>query len=278
LVVKNKTGTIMITTKEEFNKEFKKIEELLIDNIVFYNNTYILIDCSDTLTNNKEIVLKAIKQNHSNIDFIGEHLRNDEAFMSSLMKHVNIFSLVRNSSANLKNSKSFAKKCIEINAMILDEFSFDVRNDPEIVFLAASKNIMILHYVSDIKDELVLFFKLLEHYLAKIDINNQEQLKRLRDGLLLIPSGKVLLEHFSLETVNAITPFLDKELLTQKEIIDTVNMSKIGEEINNLTKKAQNKTELFSQYQANEALLAKLSTGEINVPTNSLFKRKLFNV
>jgi hypothetical protein len=268
----------MIITKEEFNKEFKKIEELLIDNIVFYHNTYILQDCSDTLTNNKEIVLKAIKQNNSNINFIGKHLRNDEAFMSSLMKQVNIFELVRNSSVNLKNSKSFAKKCIEINAFILEELSFGVRNDPEIVFLAASKNIMSLHYVSDIKDELVLFFTLLEHHLAKIEINNQEQLKRLRDGLLLIPSGKVLLEHFSLETVNEIKPFLDKELLTQQEIIDTVDMSKIGEEINNLAKKEQNKTELFAQYQANEALLAKLSTGEITAPTNKLFKRKLFNV
>ena len=94
-------------------------------------NGYALKYASDELKRDKEVVLEAIKNNEWALDYASDELKNDKEFILEAMKrNVDVFECA---SDELKNDKEFILEILKRDANLLEHASEELKYDPDIL-------------------------------------------------------------------------------------------------------------------------------------------------
>jgi len=105
-----------------------------------------LKNASDTLKNDKDIVLEAIKNNGYSLEYASDRLKNDREIVLEAIK--TDFWALKYASDTLKNDKEIVLEAIK-NGNSLQYASNTLKNDKEIVLEAIKNNGYFLEYASD---------------------------------------------------------------------------------------------------------------------------------
>ncbi len=108
----------------------------------------------DSLRNNRDFFLKAIKKSPSYIiNYASENLRNDKEFILEMIKNDSwLGSIFEHISEKFTNNKEFVLEAVRINGSILelDSFPNNLKNDKEVVIEAVKENPYILNNLPEI--------------------------------------------------------------------------------------------------------------------------------
>jgi hypothetical protein len=178
------------------------------------------------------------------------------------------------------DDKAFVLEKIQENCFVLRYSSKRLQDDEEVVMAAVKQDGAALRYASDrLKDnESIVLATVSKNGSALIfasdRLKENEEVVMVavqdRDFALNYASARLRSDvNFCIECAK-IDKNSSKYFMGEAKKIFQAHHNDIDEVEQVYTQQQQNK--------ANEALLAKLSTGEINIPTNKLFKRKLLDV
>jgi serine/threonine protein kinase len=133
-----------LTSFDDLSDEFKEDKEIILKGLKQKCNDIQFLP--KKLLNDKEIILKAIGYNSKNIKYASDELKNDVEFFKSVL-NINIF-LIDFASDKIKNNQEISKMVVK-NGELLEYLSKEMQNEPEIVFSAVKSNIIAFQFASN---------------------------------------------------------------------------------------------------------------------------------
>jgi hypothetical protein len=140
-------------------------------------------------TEDREIVMAAVKQNGLALQFAADAFKNDKeiVFAASTSSNSIMYNGIKYASKELRNDKNFIITILQVNGLLLEKLSDEFKNDEDVVLAAVRNNYFTLEYASyNIRNNREFMFTLIQRSIRFLLDASDELKAELRTDRLFI--------------------------------------------------------------------------------------------
>ena len=129
---------IIRTQAEALNyaKHFNQNKELVLFAIEAASDGWILQYVSETLKNDQDVVLAAVKEDSEVFQFASIHLRRNKEFIKTIDHHVQICEVIQHADDTIKADKEIMLLAVAQDGLVLKHASKELKNDLQVATVA----------------------------------------------------------------------------------------------------------------------------------------------